>query len=55
MKNLKPSARENKRYLLIKGKIKDIEKLFWNLLEFWACLRQDLHLLKQGKTMLLFL
>lgn len=32
MKSLKPTMKENKRYLLVKGKVKDIEKAILNFI-----------------------
>jgi len=49
MKNLKPSARENKRYLLIKGKIKDIEKAILEFIGVLGMSKAGFAFIKTGK------
>lgn len=50
MKPLKPSQKENKRYLLIKGKVEDIEKSILDFIGIWGMSKACLSWIKKGKN-----
>lgn len=49
MKSLKPSARENKRYLEVKGEIKDFEKAVLDFIGILGMSRCGMSWIKKGK------
>jgi RNase P/RNase MRP subunit POP5 len=49
MKALKPSMRENKRYLLVKGKIEDIEKSIRDFIGDFGMSKTGLNFIETGK------
>jgi len=49
MKPLKPSMRENKRYLLVKGKIADVEKAIFDFIGVLGMSKCGLRWIKRGK------
>ena len=49
MKSLKPSMRENKRYLLVKGKINEIEKAIYEFIGVLGMSKAGLGWIKRGK------
>jgi len=49
MKSLKPSSREKKRYLLIEGKVKDIEKAILEFIGVLGLSKVGLSYIKSGK------
>ena len=49
MKPLKPSMRENKRYLLVKGKIGDVEKVILDFIGVLGMSKASLGWIKRGK------
>ncbi|MEK6830378.1 MAG: hypothetical protein AABY15_09765 [Nanoarchaeota archaeon] len=49
MKSLKPSLRENKRYLLVKGEVKDIEKAILEFIGVLGMSKANLGWIKSGK------
>jgi len=50
MKSLKPSSREKKRYLLIEGKVKDIEKAILEFMGILGMSKVCLNWIKSGKN-----
>lgn len=49
MKSLKPSMRENKRYLLIKGKVSDAEKAILDFIGVLGMSRAGFSWIRKGK------
>ena len=49
MKSLRPSMRENKRYLLVKGKINEIEKAIYEFIGVLGMSKAGLGWIKRGK------
>ncbi len=49
MKSLKPTMRENKRYLIVKGKIADIERAILDFIGVLGMSRASLVWIKRGK------
>ncbi len=49
MKSLKPSMRENKRYLLVRGKIEDVEKAILDFIGVLGMSKAGLAWIKRGK------
>jgi len=49
MKSLKPTMRENKRYLLVKGKIEDIEKAILDFIGVLGMSKAGLGWIKKSK------
>lgn len=49
MKSLKPSMRENKRYLLVKGKISDVEKAILDFVGVLGMSKVGLNWIRKGK------
>jgi len=50
MKSLKPSAREKKRYLLVKGSVQDIEKSILEFIGILGMSKTGLVWVKKSKT-----
>lgn len=50
MKSLKPSMRENKRYLLVSGKIEDVEKAILDFIGVLGMSKVGLGWIKRGKS-----
>ena len=48
MKSLRPSMRENKRYLLVKGKINEIEKAIYEFIGVLGMSKAGLGWIKRG-------
>ena len=48
MKSLKPSMRENKRYLLVKGKISGVEKAILDFIGVLGVSKAGLQFIKRG-------
>ena len=51
MKPLKPSQKENKRYLLIKGKVEDVEKSILDFIGVLGMSKAGLSWIKKGETL----
>jgi RNase P/RNase MRP subunit POP5 len=49
MKSLKPSARENKRYLLVRGKVADVEKAILDFIGVLGMSKCGFNWIKKGK------
>ncbi len=50
MKSLKPSMRENKRYLLVEGKVEDVEKAILDFIGVLGMSKAGLGWIKHGKS-----